>query len=163
MFKFALFVSFFPQLIQGPISRYDQLSPQLVEGNDFNWRKIKSGALLMIWGFFKKMVIADRVNILYEAIMSNVGEFQGVEIFVAMICFVLKVYCDFSGGIDIAMGSAEMVGVNLTPNFNRPFFALSVSEYWRRWHITLGAWMKDYVLYPLTLSKGYNKFIRGII
>ena len=161
IFKFALFVSFFPQLIQGPISRYDQLSPQLINGNDFNYRKIKSGALLMIWGYFKKMVIADRVTVLYQAIMGNINQFQGFEIFVAMLCFVLKVYCDFSGGIDIAMGSAEMVGVNLTPNFNRPFFATSVLEYWRRWHITLGAWMKDYVLYPLTLSKGYNKFIRS--
>lgn len=161
IFKFGLFVSFFPQLLQGPISRYDQLAPQLIDGSDFNYNRLKSGALLMLWGYFKKLVIADRAGILYSAIMDNFSKFQGLEIFVGMLCFVLKIYCDFSGGIDIARGTAECFGIELTPNFNRPFFALSVTEYWKRWHITLGAWMKDYVLYPLTLSKGYNKFIRG--
>ena len=161
IFKLGLFVSFFPQLVQGPISRYSQLGSQLTEGNDFSWRKMKSGILLMLWGYFKKLVIADRAGILYSAIMDNFQGFQGAEIFVGMLCFVLKIYGDFSGGIDIAMGSAECLGINMTPNFNRPFFALSVTEYWRRWHITLGAWMKDYVLYPLTLSKGFNKFIRS--
>lgn len=160
-FKVALFTSFFPQLIQGPISRYNQLAPQLIEGHDADANRIKSGALLMLWGYFKKLVIADRANILYSAVMQNYNLFQGPEIFVGMLCFVLKLYCDFSGGIDIARGTAEILGIELTPNFKRPFFALSVTEYWRRWHITLGAWMKDYVLYPLTLSKGYNKFIRG--
>lgn len=161
IFKFALFVSFFPQLVQGPISRYNQLAPQLIEGNDFDTKQLKSGVLLMLWGYFKKLVIADRANILFETIMQNYTSYQGLEIFVAMLCFVLKLYCDFSGGIDIATGVAKCFGIDLTPNFKRPFFALSVTEYWRRWHITLGAWMKDYVLYPLTLSKGYNKFIRG--
>lgn len=160
IFKVALFTSFFPQLIQGPISRFSQLAPQLYEGNDFSFKNIKSGVLTMVWGYFKKMVIADRANILFSAIMNNYTVFQGPEIFVGMLCFVLKLYCDFSGGIDIARGSAQLLGIEMTPNFNRPFFALSVTEYWRRWHITLGAWMKDYVLYPLTLSKGYNKFIR---
>lgn len=160
IFKVALFTSFFPQLIQGPISRYNQLAPQLYEGNDFDGRKLKSGMLLMLWGYFKKLVIADRANILYSAIMENYTKFQGPEIFIGMFCFVIKLYCDFSGGIDIAMGAAECVGIDLTPNFKRPFFATSIIEYWRRWHITLGAWMKDYVLYPLTLSKGYNKFIK---
>ena len=161
VFKFALFVSFFPQLVQGPISRYKQLAPQLIDGNDYDTKNLKSGALLMLWGYFKKLVIADRANILYLAIMENYTSFQGMEIFVGMLCFVLKLYCDFSGGIDIANGVAKCLGIELTPNFKRPFFALSVTEYWRRWHITLGAWMKDYVLYPLTLSKGYNKFIKG--
>lgn len=161
IFKFALFVSFFPQLVQGPISRYNQLAPQLIKGNDFDTKTFKSGLLLMLWGYFKKLVIADRANILFEAIMQNYTSYQGIEIFVGMLCFVLKLYCDFSGGIDIATGVAKCLGIDLTPNFKRPFFALSVTDYWRRWHITLGAWMKDYVLYPLTLSKGYNKFIRG--
>ncbi len=161
IFKLALFTSFFPQLLQGPISRYNQLAPQLTEGNDFNVKKVQSGVLLMLWGYFKKLVIADRADILFASVMGNFGSYQGAEIFVAMLCFVLKLYCSFSGGIDIAMGSAECLGIDLTPNFKRPFFALSVTDYWRRWHITLGAWMKDYVLYPLTLSKGYNKFIKG--
>lgn len=161
VFKFALFVSFFPQVIQGPISRYKQLAPQLIDGNDFDSKSIKSGVLLMLWGYFKKLVIADRANLLYQAVMENYTNYQGAEIFVAMLCFVLKLYCDFSGGIDIASGTAKILGIDLTPNFKRPFFALSVTEYWRRWHITLGAWMKDYVLYPLTLSKGYNRFIRS--
>ena len=161
IFKLALFTSFFPQLIQGPISRHSQLAPQLIEGNEFNAHKVKSGVLLMLWGYFKKLVIADRANILFSSIMNNYTSYQGAEIFIAMLCFVIKLYCDFSGGIDIAMGTAECFGIDLTPNFRRPFFALSVTEYWRRWHITLGAWMKDYVLYPLTLSKGYNKFIKG--
>lgn len=161
VFKFALFVSFFPQVVQGPISRYKQLAPQLIDGNDFDSKSIKSGVLLMLWGYFKKLVIADRANLLYQAVMENYTNYQGAEIFVAMLCFVLKLYCDFSGGIDIAAGTAKILGIDLTPNFKRPFFALSVTEYWRRWHITLGAWMKDYVLYPLTLSKGYNRFIRS--
>lgn len=160
LFKFALFTSFFPQLIQGPISRYDSLAPKLVDGNDFSFTKLKSGLLLMIWGYFKKMVIADRAFLLYSAVMSNWQNFQGLEIFVAMLCFVLQLYCDFSGGIDIARGVAECFGVDLAENFKRPFFALSMTEYWRRWHITLGAWMKDYVLYPLTMSRFYNKFIK---
>ena len=132
VFKMALFTSFFPQVIQGPISRYDQLAPQLLDGNDFNWTKMKSGMLLMLWGYFKKLVIADRANILYQAIMDNFTNFQGLEIFVGMICYFIQLYCDFSGGIDIAMGAAECLGINLTPNFERPFFSLSVTEYWRR-------------------------------
>lgn len=161
IFKFAVFISFFPQLIQGPISRYNQLAPQLLNGNDFKLQNLKSGLLLMLWGYFKKLVIADRANILYESIMQNYAVYQGPEIVLGMLCYVLKLYCDFSGGIDIARGTATCLGINMVPNFERPFFAQSVGEYWRRWHMSLGDWMKDYVFYPITLSKGYSKFIKG--
>jgi len=151
--KFALFLSFFPQIVQGPISRYDQLAHQLYEPHSFNYKRVKFGLQLMLWGFFKKLVIADRLSIAVNTIFGNSFQYEGLSIFIGVLFFSFQMYCDFSGGIDIARGIAESMGISLVENFRRPFFSKSIDEYWRRWHITLGDWMRDYVFYPLALSK----------
>jgi len=149
--RYALFVGFFPQMVQGPIGRYDALAPQLLAANRFDFERIKDGLGLMLWGFFKKLVIADRGALIVANILSNGDTYQGLYVPLAMVLTALQVYCDFSGGIDIVTGVAEMFGIQLATNFRRPYLAQSVPEYWRRWHITLGAWMRDYVYYPLAL------------
>ena len=153
-FKFALFVSFFPQLIQGPIGRYDQLSEQLLTPHRFDVRQLERGALLMLWGLFKKMVIADRAYPLVEAVFSaHAGTYGGALSVVAVLMYSLQQYCDFSGGIDLVAGIAELFGISLAPNFRRPYFSVSLGDFWRRWHISLGSWMRDYVFYPFALTK----------
>jgi D-alanyl-lipoteichoic acid acyltransferase DltB (MBOAT superfamily) len=112
---------------------------------------------LVLWGFFKKLVIADRLKIAVDTIFIYSYEFEGLSVLIGMIFFSFQIYCDFSGGIDIARGISEIMGVDLTENFKRPFFSKSIDEYWRRWHITLGSWMRDYVFYPLSLSRLFTK------
>lgn len=151
--KFALFVSFFPQLIQGPIARHDQLAHQLTEGHRFDIANIHRGLLLILWGFFKKKVIADRALPLVAEVFENQGAYGGAVIVIAVLFYSLQQYCDFSGGIDLVTGIAELFGIRLAPNFKRPYFAVSLGDFWRRWHISLGAWMRDYVFYPFALTK----------
>jgi alginate O-acetyltransferase complex protein AlgI len=155
--KFALFVSFFPQIVQGPISRYDQLAHQLCKEHKVNYNQIKFGAHLILWGLFKKMVIADRAAIIVNQVFGNYIDYSGIQIFIAAILFTIQIYADFSGGIDIAIGVAQTLGIKLTNNFRRPFFSKNISEFWQRWHITLGAWMRNYIFYPLCLSKSFSK------
>ena len=157
--KFALFVSFFPSIVQGPISRFDDVGKQLGAEHKFDYNNFKFGAQLMLWGFFKKMVIADRAFPAVSAIFSadKYLEYNGSIYFFGMLMYALQIYCDFSGGIDIARGAAQMLGINLPLNFERPYFSMSVAEYWRRWHITLGAWMREYVFFPIMLSKPVTK------
>lgn len=151
--KFALFVSFFPQLIQGPIARHDQLATQLTQPHRFDPDNIIRGALLMLWGFFKKKVIADRALPLVSEVFANHGEYGGAVIVIAVLFYSLQQYCDFSGGIDLVTGIADLFGIHLAPNFKRPYFSVSLGDFWRRWHISLGAWMRDYVFYPFALTK----------
>ena len=160
--KFALFVSFFPQLIQGPIARYDQLSPQLMQGNDFDWQNLQRGFLLILWGLFKKMVIADRALPLVNSVFAaQAGEYGGAVIVLGVLMYSLQQYCDFSGGIDLVTGIAQQMGVSLAPNFKRPYFAVSLGDFWRRWHISLGGWMRDYVFYPFALTKPVSKLSKA--
>ena len=151
--KFALFVSFFPQLIQGPIARHDQLAHQLLEPRRFDVQNIYRGSLLILWGFFKKKVIADRALPLVSAVFDSHDPYGGAVIVIAVLFYSLQQYCDFSGGIDLVTGIAELFGVRLAPNFKRPYFSVSLGDFWRRWHISLGAWMRDYVFYPFALTK----------
>ena len=152
--RFLLFVSFFPQLIQGPIGRYGQLAPQLASPPDVDAQGAKRGALLMIWGLFKKLVIADRALPLVSGVFDAPGgEFGGAVTVLAVLAYSLQQYADFSGGIDLVTGIAELCGVQLAPNFRRPYFAVSLGDFWRRWHISLGAWMRDYVFYPFALTR----------
>lgn len=160
LLKFALFVSFFPQLVQGPISRYSDLANQLYSGHNFDYVRIKFGAQLILWGLFKKLVIADRAAIIVNNVFLNYLDYEGLSILIAVMIYGIQIYCDFSGGIDMARGIAQIFGINLTDNFARPFFATSLSDFWRRWHITLGAWVRDYVFYPITLSKSFTKLGR---
>ena len=151
--KFALFVSFFPQLIQGPIARHDQLAAQLTTPHRFEIENIHRGALLILWGFFKKKVIADRALPLVSEVFGNHTQYGGAVIVIAVLFYSLQQYCDFSGGIDLVTGIAELFGIRLAPNFKRPYFSISLGDFWRRWHISLGAWMRDYVFYPFALTK----------
>lgn len=160
LLKYALFVSFFPQMVQGPISRFHQLAPQLIRGNDFDAENLRNGILLALWGFFKKMVVADRAAILVNTVFADYTAFSGAMSGVAVLFYCIELYCDFSGGIDITRGVAKMFGIDMIENFRRPIFAVSLADYWRRWHISLGQWMKDYVFYPLSLSKPFMKLGR---
>ncbi len=163
IFKYALFVSFFPQITQGPIGRYDALQGQLYDGCDFSFDNIKDGSKLILRGLILKMVIADRASVAVCSIVDNYKNFSGSFILFGVILYCIQLYCDFSGGIDIARGSAKFFGITLAENFNRPLFAKSLAEFWRRWHITLGSWLRDYLFYPITLSKPFinlGKFMR---
>jgi len=153
IFKYALYISFFPSITQGPLSRYNQLAPQLTAEHDFDINNLRRGLLLMGWGFFKKIVIADRAAMVVNTVFQNYTDFDGFQIAAAIFVYTMQIYCDFSGGIDITRGVAEVMGIDLIENFQRPYFATSVPDYWSRWHISLTQWMRDYVFYPMTLSK----------
>ena len=155
--KFALFVSFFPQIVQGPISRYDQLAGQLYESHTFDYTRMKFGAQLILWGFFKKLVIADRVGIFVDQVFDNYTEYQGFFVIVAVVFYTIQIYADFSAGMDIARGISQIFGIDMTLNFERPYFSTSIPEFWRRWHITLGAWCRDYIFYSISLSPTFGK------
>ena len=144
-FKHALFVSFFPQLLQGPIGRYERLGSQLYEGHSYNLKELQFGVQRILWGFFKKMVLADRVNAAVLLIFHNYWNFGGWYNVLGVLLYSIQLYADFSGGIDIVIGIAQMFGITMDENFRQPYFSRSISEFWRRWHITLGTWMKDYI------------------
>ena len=160
--RFALFVSFFPQLIQGPIARYDQLATQLAQPHRFDIVNIERGMLLMLWGFFKKKVIADRALPLVSEVFAHQEGYGGAVIVIAVLFYSLQQYCDFSGGIDLVTGIAELFGIRLAPNFKRPYFSISLGDFWRRWHISLGAWMRDYVFYPFALTKPMTHLAKAV-
>ena len=152
IFKLALFVSFFPQIIQGPISIYDQLAEQLYKPHDFSFTRFKHGAELMLWGFFKKLVIADRAVTIINSVTDGYSDFGGTALTFTILLYALQLYADFSGGIDISRGVAQIFGIDLIDNFKRPYFSKSINEYWRRWHISLGEWLKNYLFYPIAMS-----------
>lgn len=152
-FQFALFTSFFPQMVQGPISRYDQLGPQLLEGHALDARNLKYGLQLALWGYLKKLVIADRAAVVVNAIFGSYRQQGGAVLAAGVLFYCIQLYCDFSGGIDITRGVAKLFGIELIENFKRPIFAVSLADYWRRWHISLGQWLRDYLFYPMALSK----------
>ena len=159
-FKFMLFMSFFPQIIQGPIPRHNQLARQLYEGHSFDYTRLTRGAQLMLWGWMKKLIIADRVAIPVNQIFNNYSDYSGMMIFLGAALYGLQVYADFSGGMDIARGVSQILGIELEINFNQPYFSTSIEDFWRRWHMTLGSWMKDYIFYPLSLSKLFMNISR---
>lgn len=151
-FKFALFVSFFPQIIQGPISIYDDLAHQLYEPHSFDFTRFKHGSELILWGLVKKMIIADRAVIAINTVVNDYNSFGGTTLTFTVLLYALQIYTDFSGGIDISRGVAQIFGIDMMENFIRPYFAKDISEYWRRWHISLGNWFKNYLFYPIALS-----------
>ena len=153
LFKFALFVSFFPQLIQGPISRYDDLEKSLFAQHAFDWHTISYGLQRILWGFFKKLVIADRMLIGVNALIGDTQTYTGFYVFMGMLFYALQLYADFTGGIDITIGIAQTLGIPMQENFIRPYFSKGIKEYWRRWHISLGSWFTDYLFYPISVCK----------
>lgn len=159
-FKLALFVSFFPQLVQGPISRFGDLAGSLFEQHRFDGRTVAFGLQRILWGFFKKLVIADRMLVGVNAIVRNPESYSGAYVFLGMLFYALELYADFTGGIDITIGVAQTLGIRVTENFIRPYFSKSIKEYWRRWHITMGTWFTDYIFYPISVCKPMLKFSR---
>lgn len=146
---FAVYVSFFPQLVAGPIERATNLLPQFYKKQVFKYKRVTDGMKLMLWGFFKKVVIADRLAIVVDTVFNNVGDYSGFSFVIAILFFAFQIYCDFSGYSDIAIGSAQIMGIKLMDNFRRPYFSRSISEFWKRWHISLSSWFKDYLYIPL--------------
>jgi D-alanyl-lipoteichoic acid acyltransferase DltB (MBOAT superfamily) len=148
---YALYVMFFPQLVAGPIERPQNLLPQLHLSHDFDAVNARKGLERMLWGFFKKMVIADQIATIINPLFVDIPE-NGPALLFLMALFSYQLYCDFSGYSDIAIGSAQVLGFHLTENFNRPFASRSIAEFWRRWHISLSNWLRDYLYYPLIFS-----------
>jgi len=146
---FALYVLFYPQLVAGPIERPQNLLHQFREKHEFDYERAAEDFRLMAWGFFKKTLIADRVALLADPVFNDPTHFQGLPLIVGMLAFSIQIYCDFSGYSDIARGAARVMGFRLMLNFDRPYLSASIPEFWRRWHISLSTWFRDYVYFPL--------------
>ncbi len=158
IFYYALFVSFFPQLVAGPIERPDNLLPQLHAEHKFNSSDLYIGAKRMLAGFFKKIVVADTAAVYVNAVYNNPNEAKGLAIIIATLLFAVQIYCDFSGYTDIAIGCARIMGYRLMQNFDRPYSAENIRDFWARWHISLSSWFKDYLYIPLGGNrKGYSR------
>lgn len=155
--KLALFVSYFPQIMQGPISRFSSLSAEIFKKHKFSMHELEKACQLILYGMFKKMILADNAGMLVNVIFDSYKRFDGMVI-VGVLAYSIQLYGDFSGGIDVVRGISKLFGINIVENFKQPYFATSITDFWHRWHITLGTWMKDYVFYPVTLSKWMGKF-----
>ncbi len=146
---YALYVMFFPQLVAGPIERAGHLLQQFFEKHEFNVARVSNGLKLMLWGMFQKVVIADRLAILVNRVYANPSDFGPASLIIATVFFAFQIYCDFSGYSNIAIGAAEVLGFKLVKNFERPYLATSVADFWHRWHISLSTWFRDYLYIPL--------------
>ena len=161
--KYALFASFFPQMIQGPISRYDSLSETLYGGANFDFDRLGRGLVRILWGAAKKLLVADRLApglaLLFGA---EADSFRGGWVLLGMVLYALRLYADFTGGIDMALGVGELFGVTLAENFDRPYLSKNIEEYWTRWHMTMGSWFRDYLFYPLNVSKPFLRWTKAL-
>ncbi|MCX7747080.1 MAG: MBOAT family protein [Clostridia bacterium] len=161
---YALFVMFYPQLVAGPIERPQNLLHRFHEKQTFDRARVTDGLRLMLWGMFKKVVIADNLALFVNLVYNNPTKFHGASLILATYFFAFQIYCDFSGYTDIARGSARVMGFELMRNFNRPYFSKSISEFWKRWHISLSSWFRDYVYIPLGGNrKGKWKWYRNLM
>lgn len=151
LFRYALFVSFFPQLLQGPIGRWEKLGTQLEEEHSFDMVMVRRGLERIVWGFAKKMIIADWAGVFVDAIWGNMDQFNGIAFF-GLIFYGIQLYADFSGAMDVVIGIGNLFGIEMEENFRRPYLATSMADFWKRWHMSLGEWMMNYVFYPVTLS-----------
>jgi D-alanyl-lipoteichoic acid acyltransferase DltB (MBOAT superfamily) len=156
---YALYVMFFPQLVAGPIERPQQIFPQFHFSQPFDWSNIVSGLRFILLGLFKKIVVADQLNVMVSYVFDNPHNVKGATIYIGCLFFVIQVYCDFSGYSDIARGSAKLLGINLMENFNLPFFAKSYGNFWAKWHISLMNWFRDYIMFPLIRKKWKWPFV----
>jgi D-alanyl-lipoteichoic acid acyltransferase DltB (MBOAT superfamily) len=155
--KYALFISFFPAVMQGPICRYNDLAEQFDTPHKAEWDDLSAGLLRVLWGMFKKLVVADTLMGAVKTIVGTPEDFGGMYVLLLIILYSAVIYGDFTGGIDITIGLSEAMGIRLAENFNRPFSSKSTKEYWNRWHITMGTWFTDYIFYPLSVCKGMQK------
>jgi len=161
--NFAAFVSFFPQLVAGPIERASRLLPQIESRRIFSYEEGVAGLRLILWGMFKKVVVADTCAIYVNDIFANYTEYSGPSLLLGMVFFAFQIYGDFSGYSDIAIGTAKLFGIQLMTNFKTPFFSKSIPEFWNRWHISLNTWMNDYVFFPMAFGlRRYGKFGVGL-
>lgn len=164
-FRYALYVSFFPQLVAGPIERSKNLLKQLAVPTKFDYDRARDGLLLMLWGYFLKIVLADRIAIFVDSVYNNYASYSGWYFIVATVLFAFQIYCDFAGYSTIAIGASEILGITLMENFNAPYTATTVSDFWRRWHISLTSWFRDYLYIPLggnrkgKLRKNVNRLV----
>ena len=159
LWKFALFVSFFPQLVQGPISRFGDLSKTLYGPHPFRFAVLRRGLERVLWGYFKKMVVADRLAAAVLAITG--GQDRGGYALALLFLYTVQLYADFTGGIDITIGLAEALGITVAENFDRPYLAVSLKDYWRRWHISMCTWFRDYLFYPVSTSRFMRSVTKG--
>ncbi|MBO5200232.1 MAG: MBOAT family protein [Clostridia bacterium] len=165
--KFAAFGTFFPLILQGPISRYDQLADQIYSKakRENIYRNYTYGAQLMLWGFFKKLVVADRAAILVNEVFGNYTSYSGLTVALAVLFYTIQIYMDFSGCVDICRGAAQLFGINVIENFKQPYFASSTQDFWRRWHIALSSWFRDYLYIPLGGNRmgAFRKYLNILI
>lgn len=151
----ALFVLYFPQMISGPITRFPQMKEQFFVTHRPEYEDVSGGMRRMAWGYFKKLVISERFAVVVTTVFGAYSEYSGILLILASLCYLIRLYTDFSGCMDIIMGASQMFGIHLPENFNAPFLSRSIKEFWQRWHITLGNWFKDYVMYPVQISKPF--------
>lgn len=151
--RLALYLAFFPQLLEGPIARYQDTADALYAGNKVTFESFTFGYQRILYGFAKKLIIADRLNIIVKDVFEDFNSYNGITILVGVMSYMIMLYMEFSGTIDVVIGIGEMFGVKIPENFRQPFFAKNVSDFWTRWHISLGLWFKDYIFYPVSLSK----------
>ncbi len=155
--RYVTFISYYPHIVQGPFSRYDELGKSINSLHSFSYDRLCEGMSRMLWGFFKKIVVADKIGIAATTIFADSAQYSGVYMMFAMFAYGIQLYADFSGYMDIMCGFSHILGIDLAENFKRPYFAKTVDEFWRRWHITLGAWFRDYVFYPVSMGKTGQK------
>lgn len=155
--RIAMYMSFFPQIMEGPICRYSETAEQIYSVKKIEWNNFTFGMQRILFGVLKKMVIADRLNMFINNVFTNYFNYDGFVTALAVICYTIQLYMDFSGAMDVVCGSAQIFGIKMPENFKRPFFSKSISEFWTRWHISLGTWFKDYIFYPTSMSKGLKK------
>ncbi len=161
---FFLFVAFFPQIASGPIGRASSLLPQIKEKHPFLFNNLSIGAKMMLWGFFMKLVVGDRAGIYVDTVFGNYANHNGTSLLLATFMYTIQIYCDFAGYSLIAIGSARIMGYELMTNFRRPYFATNITDFWRRWHISLSTWFRDYVYIPCGGSRaGEKKLYRNIM
>ena len=151
-FHYLTFLSFFPHIIQGPFSRYDRLGETLFAEHRFSYDRLCRGLSRILWGYFKKLIIADKLAVTVNEIFSNYENYRGIQTLLVIVLYGIQIYADFSGYMDIASGVSHVLGISLEKNFDQPYFAVSVEDFWRRWHMTLGHWFRDYMFYPIAMS-----------
>ena len=158
--KYLLFVSYFPHITQGPINRYEKLTPQFYTVKTIDKDRIENGIFRIITGLFKKLVIAERLSVYVDRVYGNYASYDGLTLIAATFFYAILIYCDFSGYMDMALGLSSMLGIDMDENFNLPYFSKNIAEFWRRWHITLGSWFREYLYYPLLRSSLFKKLNR---
>lgn len=160
-FKTTLYLSFMLTVVEGPVARFDELGTQLIKCSNFDYNNFVNGVWRVFWGLFKKIVIADRAGILVNAVFNHPENHGGTIYLIATLFYTIQLYTEFSGVMDVVCGLGEMMGIKMPENFNRPFFAKTINEFWQRWHISLGQWLRDYIFYPISLSKPFMNLTKS--